>query len=297
MPAEWPFLEPDVERIVAAEPRPLERLAAGAVAAIVVRQALSREDAAGLVDLLVDQRLMFRSGDERIGQAALSATVYDKYLGTGLNPDGTTRRRIDIGASLGNFGDDPDTFFRLANEANDLFDRLFARRPSPIRLLYETLARLSAGRRVVTAYEPDGRRYSPAIFRVHYGGFTYGPHFDSVRNRERRSNYAVHRFPHQFAGVLCLQNAARNAASAQCVLHRAFWSEEVDAPLKAGRFHEFARERSIQNVRVDLEPGDLYFFNTGLIHEVPGVDGEQPRVVLATFLGFGPDDPEIMVWS
>jgi hypothetical protein len=50
-------------------------------------------------------------------------------------------------------------------------------------------------------------------------------------------------------------------------------------------------------VRVELEPGDLYFFNTGMIHEVPGVDGELPRVVLATFIGYSADEPDVMVWS
>jgi len=62
------------------------------------------------------------------------------------------------------------------------------------------------------------------------------------------------------------------------------------------RLH-FAREKHIPNVRVDLEAGDVYFFNTGLIHEVPGVAGDLPRVVLATFIGYSERAAEIMVWS
>jgi len=50
-------------------------------------------------------------------------------------------------------------------------------------------------------------------------------------------------------------------------------------------------------VEVVLQPGDLYFFNTRSIHEVPGVAGELPRVVLATFIGYSPDRAEIFVWS
>jgi hypothetical protein len=53
----------------------------------------------------------------------------------------------------------------------------------------------------------------------------------------------------------------------------------------------------VPNVTVNLEPGDLYFFNTQLIHEVPGVPGELPRIVLATFIGYSPDDDEVFVWS
>ena len=159
------------------------------------------------------------------------------------------------------------------------------------------MQQLAPGKRVTTAYEPDGRKYSPAIFRVHYGGFTYGPHFDSVRNREHRTNYAVHKYPSQLAGVLCLQNTTANGMSAQAILHRQFWNEEVGDVLTSQQFPEYAAEHSIPNARVELEPGDLYFFNTGLIHEVPGVNGDQPRAVLATFIGYGEDEDEIMVWS
>jgi hypothetical protein len=48
---------------------------------------------------------------------------------------------------------------------------------------------------------------------------------------------------------------------------------------------------------VILDPGDLYFFNTGCIHEVPGVAGEDARIVLATFIGYSSDRNEIFVWS
>ena len=47
----------------------------------------------------------------------------------------------------------------------------------------------------------------------------------------------------------------------------------------------------------DLEPGDLYFFFTENIHEVPAVVGDQPRAVLASFFAMSPDDDEIYVWS
>ena len=115
--------------------------------------------------------------------------------------------------------------------------------------------------------------------------------------REKRADYAVHEFEHQFAGVLVLQNTSLGDRSAQCVLHRCLWTPEVDPYLKAETFHDYARERKIEHVEVRLEPGDLYFFNTRLIHEVPGVAGERPRVVLATFLGYSRERGEIFVWS
>jgi Carrier-protein-independent halogenase WelO5 len=295
--SDWPILQPGVDAALAADPQPIARVADGSAAAIVVRQAFPADECRSLVRLLIDEGLMFETGDPRITEKSLTNAVVGKYLGRSANPDDGPRKRIDLGASLGNYGDDRDDFFRRSDEAHALFERLFDGRPNPIRILYDSLAKLCPGKRTTTAYEPDGRRYGPAIIRIHYGGFTYGPHFDSVRNRENRTGYAVHRFERQLAGVLCIQNSTLHGATAQGIIHRQFWNADVDAVLKAGRFHDYAAEHGIPAVRIELEPGDLYFFNTGRIHEVPGVPGELPRVVLATFIGFSRDDAEMMVWS
>ena len=49
--------------------------------------------------------------------------------------------------------------------------------------------------------------------------------------------------------------------------------------------------------RVEVEPGDFYLFNSGFIHAVPEVLGSEPRIVLATFIGYSDDDSEVMVWG
>ena len=49
--------------------------------------------------------------------------------------------------------------------------------------------------------------------------------------------------------------------------------------IAAETFHQCAAENNIAQCRVDLEPGDLYFFNTRCIHEVPAIQGDLPRVV------------------
>jgi hypothetical protein len=293
----WPILGPDVPSILDAETDPIGRLADGDVAALVVRQAFNREECAALVEFLIAKELMFADGDERIDARAIPVQRVDRWTRQGLNPAESKRRRIDIGASLGNIGDDRENFLRHSAETHDLFSQLFSDRPNPVDAIYRNLAQLSPGKRVATAYEPDGRKYGPAIFRIHYGGYTYGPHFDSVRQRENRRSYSVYKYARQLAGVLCIQNATRAGQTAQCILHRQFWNEEIDPLLSAGEFHQYAAENNVDNVRVDLEPGDLYFFNTGMIHEVPGVEGDLPRIVLATFIGYSRDDDEIMVWS
>jgi hypothetical protein len=209
------------------------------------------------------------------------------------------RRRIDVGTSLGNLGNRPDEFFEHSKRTHELFATLFDGIDNPIPVLYDSLGQLgrAEGKSVCTAREPDGRLYGPAIFRIHYGGYTYGPHFDSVRWREKRTGYAVYRFEHQFAGVMCLQNTELAGETAQCIIHRCLWSPELDPVIVEERFAEYAAEHPVPRVRVDLEPGDLYFFNTRSIHEVPGVAGKQPRIVLATFIGYSPHDPEVFVWS
>jgi len=293
----WPILEPDLATILESEADPVARLALGEIAAIVLRQAFPKEACQSLVRHLIDEGLMFESGDDRIEDRAIPVKRVDRWTQQGLNPEQSKRRRIDIGTSLGNLGDDREHFLNHSAETHRLFARLFANRANPIEVVYENLQRLARGKRVVTAYEPDGRKYGPAIFRVHYGGYTYGPHFDSVRNRENRTAYAVHKYQHQLAGVLCVQNAIRDGVSAQAILHRQLWNPAIDEVLASGGFYDYAAKNGVANVRVELEPGDLYFFNTGVIHEVPGVEGDLPRAVLATFIGYSPDEDEIMVWS
>lgn len=293
----WTPLGPDIPTALANDPNPLRSLAHGDRSAVVIRQAFPAEECRALISHLTDEGLMFDGNDELVAANALEAGVSDKWTGLNLNPDGSSRKRIDIGTSLGNLGADQEHFLEDSAETHRLFDRLFADRPNPIEVMYERLQDIAPDKRVVTAYEPGGREYGPAIFRVHYGGYTYGPHYDSVRNREQRTAYSVYKYDSQLAGVLCVQNTTLNGISAQGIIHRQFWNEEVDPYITSGRFLDYAAEHDVEHAQIELEPGDLYFFNTGLIHEVPGVPGDLPRVVLATFIGYSDDEDEVMVWS
>lgn len=305
-PTPWTIVEPDLEAIRRAHPRPLEALAAGDVPALVLRGAYPPEACRRLVARLIVRELLY-DPEKPVPRKFLEEAVPEGYFRPGVRgaavgtapvgPSPSDRRRIDIGTSLGYRGDDRDAFFAHSAETLKLFEELFDGLPHPIELIYSRLSALSLGRRVVTARETDGRLYGPAIIRAHYGGYTYRPHFDSVRLREKRQGYAVHRFEQQFAGVLVLQNAERSGETAQCVVHRYLWQPEVQPHLDVASFGEFAKERGIEKCRVVLEPGDLYFFNSRSIHEVPGGDGRLPRIVLATFIGYSPDADEIFVWS
>ena len=265
----------DVEEALKAGRDPLRRLVEADIPAIILRGAYPAAACAGLVSRFIERGLM---RDPR--QPA--------------PPDAPVR--IDIGTSLGNRGHDQPAFLAHARESHELFTTLFDGFPDPVDRLYGVLRRLAPDKRVVTAREPDGRLYGPAIFRIHYDSQFYPPHIDHVVLREKRFNYAVSRYPVQLAGVLCVQNAA-SSATTQAILHQCPWSEEVQPHLAANTYPEYARSRGLGHCQVDLAPGDLYFFNTGLVHEVPAVVGDSPRIVLAVFIGYEAGHPEVFVWS
>ena len=83
----------------------------------------------------------------------------------------------------------------------------------------------------------------------------------------------------------------------ESILHRVQWTPEIQDVLQDGTFHAYAAERGTPHVRIELEAGDFYVFNTRHIHEVPFIRGNTPRIVLAMFLGYSPDDEEVFVWS
>jgi len=272
----WTPAEPDLEQIRSDHADPLASLARGDIPAILLRQAYPVDHCDGLISRFIQQELI----DDPATRDA-----------------GGSRKRIDIGTSLGNRGNDQPGFFAHADGTRELFSGLFDSFINPVSLIYDTLSALDPSRTVCTAYEPDGRTYGPAIFRIHYEGHRYPPHIDHVTLREKRFDYAVTRFKHQFAGVLCMQNTAPSGQATQSILHRCFWTPELQPFIKSDTFYDYAEENGVSRFQVDLEPGDLYFFNTGLIHEVPALTGENPRVVLAVFIGYSEDDREIFVWS
>ena len=273
---DWMPAAPDLEAVLAQYTHPLHALAQARTPAIILRQAYDPNQCAGLIHRFINMDLMRDPEDTQSAD---------------------TRARIDIGTSLGNRGGDKERFLDHAIATHHLFKFLFDGFDNPVDVIYDALSRLAPNQQVKVAEEPDGRRYGPAIFRVHYHSHSYKPHIDHVRLRERRTNYAVHRFEHQFAGVLCVQNADEVGSGTQSILHRCLWSEEIQPHIAEGTFHRYAAEEGIENCRVELEPGDLYFFNTRCIHEVPAVQGNHPRIVLAVFIGYSPDDDEVFVWS
>ena len=272
---EWLPAGPNVEAVRSQYADPLLALSQAEMPAIVLRQAYDPAHCQALMQRFVNWGL-----------------IRDPLV---KNADGRTR--IDIGTSLGNRGHDQAAFLRHAVDTHQLFAHLFDGFDNPVQTMYDSLAALAVNKEVKTAREPDGRLYGPAIFRIHYETHSYKPHIDHVTLREKRFNYAVSRFEHQFAGILCLQNASQGGRKAQTILHQCVWTPDVQPHIDNETFPQYAAANNIGSYRVELAPGDLYFFNTRCIHEIPPLEGDDPRAVLAVFIGYSADDDEIYVWS
>lgn len=272
----WFPAEPDLETVCKTYSDPIYSLSQAEMPAIILRNAYSPQHCTGLINRFTNMGLMRDEADIN-------------------SPD--KRTRIDIGTSLGNRGSDKEKFLAHAKATEHLFKFLFDGFDNPVSLIYDSLTALSPGKKIKVAREADGSRYGPAIFRVHYETHSYKPHIDHVKYREKRTDYQVYRFEHQFAGVLCVQNADENGKGTQAILHRCLWSDEIQPYIAEETFDRYADDNGIENYQVDLQQGDLYFFNTRCIHEVPPVQGTRARIVLAVFIGYSPDDDEVYVWS
>ena len=274
MPETWQPLEADVDTISRQFPQPLMALAEGTVPALVLRGAYPAADCAELMARF-DQRGYFSR--DTVGQESqLSGGPY-----------------LDLGTSLGRVGSNRDEFFAHADRTRALFPSLFEGLADPVETIYRNLSALAAGKTVKTAQEADGRRYGPAIFRIYHGQEGHRAHIDSVRRRSK-AGYAVSRFTHQFAGVLCIQ---KGSTGGEAIVYRAKGEGEMERIVQQGDFETYAREQDLPRSQVELDAGDLYFFYTENIHEVPQVVRDRTRVVLAAFFAMSPEDEEIFVWS
>ena len=284
----WLPLEPTIDAALKQCSNPIDELAQGRVPAILIRGAYPKEDGERLIQQFYDQDLV--PGLPQPGER--------------IEGKGSFERR-DIGTSLGNLGSNPDDFFASAQRTLRQFDRLFDGLTNPVQTMYQAIEALSGGKSVITACEPDGRTYGPAIFRCHMPHWGYPPHIDSVRKREERTGYAVHRFQHQLAGVLMLQPAENRVFDS--ILYHCDWDKDKHERLEIGKaeregidpsgFQAYVEQAGIDKYHVTLNPGDLYLFNAELVHEAPLFTGHRPRMVMATFFGYSPDDHQIMVWS
>ena len=288
---------------------PLVRLSRGDVPAVILRRAMPKVQCAGLIRRFAERGLLpesfvpFISADTMSAQEVSSVFGQDRskarggYRWVGLeelgkDPDAAVAERLDIGTALGNLGDNQPAFFEDAARSRSLYQTLFDGLPThPIDLMYGALSQLSGGQKTVrTAVEPDGREYCPCIYRSHMPDYGYAPHVDSVRYRERRTDYEIFRFSTQFGGILLLQAPVRspllgegrtpgytppsdryhdtimyNAPCTRTDVAELMADERNQIPgrmLKTSAFRDFATHSRLPACPIDLEVGDMYFFKS-----------------------------------
>lgn len=277
VPHAWTPAEGSPQEILKKYPDPLNALVSGEVPAIALRQAFNPDHCAGLIKRLYERGLVYDPRPTEDNEAS--------------------NRPVYVGPAFVRHSADPDQLFAYAADTHELFQTLFNGYDNPVKTFYEMLACLAPGKQVMTAREPDGRLYGPAVFRAYYADRGHGPHFDSVAKRQKLFHYQVSRFQHQLAGVMCFQNSEKEDESGEPFLYNCPWTPTVQEYITAGTFSQYVADQGIPRAQIQLEPGDLYFFFSENIHEVPPVIGEKPRIVLAAFFGMSPDDEEIFVWS
>lgn len=275
-PTSWTPKEGSAAELVAHfDGQPLMALATGKVPAIILRQIFDPAHCTALLERFRERRLL-----------------YDPHKTGEGKP-----HRVDIGTSFGTHRANREAFFEHAASTHELFATLFEGYDNPVETMYRVLSVLAPDKDVKTAREPDGSLYGPAIFRIYHAEMGHGPHFDSVAKRSNAQEYAISRFEHQFAGILCLQNSANDGESGEAFINNCPWTPELQPVLADRRFAEYATRHDIERVQVQLAPGDLYFFFSENIHEVPRIVGDTPRAVLAIFFAMSAADDEIFVWA
>jgi hypothetical protein len=107
--------------------------------------------------------------------------------------------------------------------------------------------------------------------------------------------------------LILLQPPEKDASAVDSIFYRKEWDHETAkkegrdfgdlSGLDPAAFHSYVEENLIDRYEVRLNEGDMYFFKSENVHEVPGFKGNRPRIVMATFFGYSPVEEEIFVWS
>lgn len=172
----------------------------------------------------------------------------------------------------------------------------------PLRVLFQRLAaELDNSGVELRRARHEGRDASPAIFRSWLGqqNFALEPHEDRGQCEDlKQADFEIQKVTrHQILGLnICLDNGPDGRLSVWNV------RPDEDSRVRLGVQYTgspYATEwlEGIEQVHLDIRPGDIYLFNAGHVHAVEPVrDPKSRRVTLSGILGFS-DDRTVITWT
>ncbi|WP_431926357.1 hypothetical protein [Nonomuraea jabiensis] len=207
---------------------------------------------------------------EYLGAYHYNKTIDDYF-------DQTDAVASDLRAALDVPGDPLEQFFRLLREELSLYDVDF--RPA----------------------QHDGREACPAVFRSWLGQreFALEPHEDRGQCEDpKQVGFEIQQVTgYHIAGLnICLDNGS----GGRLIVWNLRPDEETRDRLGVrytGSPYSTEALAGVDQVHLDVRPGDIYLFNAGHVHAVEPVrDLDARRVTLSGILGFA-DDKTVISWT
>jgi hypothetical protein len=214
-----------------------------------------------------------------------------------LLPQSTTTRYANgalttIGPYLAKHLADTDAYFREAERAESVLATAGVDIATEVRTQLAGALGLAS---LEPAVEPDGRRYAPAVVRIHADGVSNPLHNDNIARDARGSGLSVSRIRSQLSCVVCL---AECDAGGELVMHRKSWEPADEAyKVPGGLGYRSAVTGGAERHEFRPRAEDVYLINPTMYHEINRVSGAD-RLTLGFFIGFYDDDLEKgVVWG
>ena len=298
-----PITGGSVEEIISAHADPLALLESGAVPALVVRRALAAPALTTVLSRLQGQPWQRRTASYKTLGVDLGA-----YLGRYPHPLDLLRAEVHSTCTkttdLQRHHANATAAFDLAAKRAGLY--------APVEALHRTLRALLAARSA--AAEADFLP-APGVFRMHRPGNRFAPHADTIHaaewssacggKRPRRGvapNFRpLRRLRHQLSALVSLQQPR---SGGELRIFSTNWEALMSTCNQRGvaydvgiAFPHWPRAAAMLHPReynLTVTPGDVFIFNSNRVHEVLPVVGQQPRLVLGSFVGYSHSPREEM---
>jgi hypothetical protein len=186
----------------------------------------------------------------------------------------------------------PERYFAASGSGDTLFPDPEA---DPRARVRERLRAFLGLNSLDVAAEPDGRRYAPAIVRLHRDGVGNPLHNDNVMRDAAATSLSLSRLRHQFSCITCLQECD---GGGELLHYRRRWTPSDEAfKVPQGLGYTGDAVAGAELFRFRPETGDVYLIDPTNYHAIEPVRGRD-RLTMGFFFGFFDDVlDEGVCWS